>query len=338
MAFEAAWPLDDLEVVADCPYCGSSDRTVVYQDVKDWAFGSAPGNWDYWGCNGCRALYLLPRPTVASIGNAYTRYYTHGNDQVFSRLRAFKQRVRNEYWSHSLKISLSPRLGIPVWAGWAVAWLKPWIAEPFGLRQWAQLPKGLLIDVGCGNGDKLRLANQLGWRAQGIELDESAVKAAKAQGLHVTHGGYELLADYQGQADCVVCSHVLEHVHQPLQMLQLLLTALKPQGVLLLSVPNANSFLRHHYGESWRGLEAPRHMAIPDGEWLAKYLQGQGVSCTQVASYPLETAMESERIQRRGDSLLPADMRAAKAVLSKLGAPSLVEQDVTQLICVRAQQ
>ena len=338
MAFEAAWPLDDLEDVADCPYCGSSDRTVAYQDVKDWAFGSAPGNWDYWSCNGCRALYLLPRPTVASIGNAYTRYYTHGDNQVFSRLRAFKQRVRNEYWSHSLKISLSPRLGIPVWAGSAAAWLAPWIAEPFGLRQLAQLPKGLLIDVGCGNGDKLRLGNQFGWRAQGIELDESAIKAAKAQGLHVTHGGYELLADYQGQADCVVCSHVLEHVHQPLQMLQLLLTALKPQGVLLLSVPNANSFLRHHYGESWRGLEAPRHMAIPDGEWLAEYLQGQGVRCTQVASYPLETAMESERIQRRGDSLLPADMRAAKAVLSRLGAPTLAQQDVTQLICVRAQQ
>ena len=192
--------------------------------------------------------------------------------------------------------------------------------------------------MGCGNGDKLRLANQLGWRTQGIELDESAVEAAKAQGLQVTRGGYELLADYEGQADCVVCSHVLEHVHQPLQLLQLLLTALKPQGVLLLSVPNANSFLRHHYGESWRGLEAPRHMAIPDGEWLAEYLQGQGVRCTQAASYPLETAMESERILRRGDSLLPADMHAAKAVLSRLAAPSLAQQDVTQLICVRAQE
>ena len=336
MAFEAPWPQEDLEDVADCPYCGSADRSLAYKDVKDWAFGSAPGSWAYWNCNGCRALYLHPRPTAASIGDAYTRYYTHGGDQSGGPLSAFKQRLRNECWSHSLKTSITPRLDIPGWAGWVTAWLKPWIAEPFGLRQWAQLPKGLLIDVGCGNGDKLKLAAQLGWQVQGIELDASAVKAAQAQGLQVTQGGYELLANYQGQADCVVCSHVLEHVHQPLHLLQLLLASLKPQGVLLLSVPNANSFLRHHYGENWRGLEAPRHLAIPDGAWLAEYLRDQGVACTQVASYPLETAMESERIRRRGVSLLPADMHAAKAALRGVAEPSLAQQDVTQLVCTRA--
>ena len=336
MAFESAWPVDDLEAISLCPYCGSIDRSVAYEDVKDWAFGSAPGRWTHWNCNACRALYLHPRPTVASIGNAYARYYTHADKQSGGSLNVIKQRLRNEYWSHSLNVSIAPRLGIPAWAGWTVAWLKSWIAEPFGLRQWAQLPKGLLIDVGCGNGDKLRLAAQLGWKTQGIEFDVSAVKAAQAQGLKVTHGGYELLANYKGQADCVVCSHVLEHVHQPLQMLQLLLDSLKPQGLLLLSVPNANSFLRHHYGESWRGLEAPRHLAIPDGEWLTEYLQQQGFDCEQVPSHPLETAMESERMQRRAFSLLSADMRAAKGVLRKLVSTSLAQQDVTQLVCVRA--
>ena len=336
MAFEAAWPATDLEDVSHCPYCGSADRVLAYKDVKDWAFGSAPGSWSYWSCNGCLALYLHPRPTAASIGNAYTRYYTHGDVPHGGQLNAFKQRLRNEYWSQSLKTSITPRLGIPVWAAWATLWMKPWIAEPFGLRQWAQLPKGLLVDVGCGNGDKLRLAAQLGWRAQGIELDASAVKAAQAQGLQVAQGGYELLTQYQGQVDCVVCSHVLEHVHQPLNMLQLLLASLKPGGVLLLSVPNATSFLRHHYGESWRGLEAPRHLAIPEAAWLTEYLRGQGFDCTPVPSHPLETAMESERIRRRGASLLPADTHAAKAALHGLAVPSLAQQDVTQLVCTRA--
>ena len=337
MVFEAAWPAKDLEDVDNCPYCGSADRVLAYEAVKDWAFGNAPGSWTYWGCNECSALYLHPRPTAASIGNAYTRYYTHGDGQSGGLLRAFKQRLRNEYWSQSLQASITPRLGIPSWAAWATVWLKPWIAEPFGLRQLVQLPKGLLVDVGCGNGDKLRLAAQLGWQAQGIELDASAVRAAQAQGLDVKHGGYELLANYDGQADCVVCSHVLEHVHQPMHMLQLLLASLKPGGVLLLSVPNANSFLLHHYRESWRGLEAPRHLAIPDGSWLAEYLHSQDFDCTQVPSYPLETAVESERMRRRGASLLPADLGAAKMALHGLPEPSLAHQDVLQLICVRAQ-
>ena len=335
MASEADWPLGDLEAVHACLYCGGTDRSLAYEGVQDWAFGCAPGRWNYWNCGRCQALYLHPRPTPASIGNAYTRYYTHGGDQRVSRMAAFKQRLRNEHWSNRLQTSLSPRLGLPRWASWATGWLKPWIAEPFGLRQWAQLPKGLLIDVGCGNGDKLKLAVQLGWQARGIELDASAVHAAQAQGLQVEQGGYELLAPYQGQADCVVCSHVLEHVHQPLHMLELLLASLKPQGVLLLSVPNAASFLRLHYGASWRGLEAPRHLAIPDGNWLADYLRAQGFVCTQVASHALETAMESQRMLRRGASLLASDIHAAKKWLGSMPQPALVQQDLTQLVGVR---
>ena len=334
MAFEP-WPTDGLEDVSNCPYCSGAERDLAYAGVQDWAFGSAPGRWNYWNCRDCQALYLHPRPTRASIGNAYTRYYTHAGDQKADRLGVLKQRLRNEYWSHALQTSIAPRLGFPRWAAWATAWLRPWIAEPFGLRQWAQLPKGLLIDVGCGNGDKLKLATQLGWQALGIELDASAVKAAQAQGLQVEQGGYELLANYKGQAGCVVCSHVLEHVHEPQHLLQLLLESLSPDGVLLLSVPNAASFLRSHYGENWRGLEAPRHLAIPNGPWLADYLRAQGMRCAQVQSYPLETAIESERIQRRGGDVLPADIHIAKALLRCMARPDVAQQDITQLVCAR---
>lgn len=336
MVFDADWPADDLQDALACPYCGGSNRSLAYDGVQDWAFGCAPGRWSYWNCSRCQALYLHPRPTPASIGNAYAQYYTHGGEQPVSRMAFLKQRLRNEHWSHRFQTSITPRLGLPQWAAWATGWLTPWIAEPFGLRQWAQLPRGLLLDVGCGNGDKLKLAGQMGWQARGIELDASAVHAAQAQGLQVEQGGYELLARYQGQADCVVCSHVLEHVHQPLHMLDLLLAALKPRGVLLLSVPNAASFLRHHYGESWRGLEAPRHLAIPDGNWLGDYLRAHGFDCKQVPSYPLETAMESERMRRRGAALQVSDIDAAKALLRGMAEPTMAQQDVTQLVCVRA--
>ncbi len=331
MVFEP-WPVDALEPVPYCPYCGGADRSLAYEGVQDWAFGAAPGLWTYWNCEHCQALYLDPRPTPVSIGNAYTHYYTHARDQTASRLGALKQRLRNEVWSRSLHTSIVPRLRLPQWT---TAWLRPRIAEPFGLRQLAQLPKGLLIDVGCGNGDKLQLAGQLGWQARGIELDASAVAAAQARGLQVEQGGYEHLANYREQADCLICSHVLEHVHQPLHLLGLLLASLRPQGVLLLSVPNATSFLRYHYAENWRGLEAPRHLAIPSGVWLAEYLKAQGFDCTQVPSHPMETAIESERMGRRGASIRPADVHAAQAVLRGLAQPSLAQQDVTQLVCVR---
>lgn len=334
MAFDQ-WPTDALEDVSNCPYCGGLEHTIAYEGVQDWSFCCAPGRWNYWNCDLCHALVLRPRPNLASISQAYARYYTHGGDQQGSRLARFKQRLRNEYWSNRLGASIAPRFGLPHWVTWATAGLKPWIAEPFGLRQWAQLPKGLLIDVGCGNGDKLKLAAQLGWQAQGIELDGFAVRAALQQGLKVEHGGYDLLAPYEGRVDCLVCSHVLEHVHQPLDLLRLLFVALKPQGVLLLSVPNAASFLRRQYGENWRGLEAPRHLAIPDAVWLIEFLHTQGFACTQVASNPLETAVESERIGRRGTVTLAEDVLRAKTMLRSIPSVDLARQDVIQLVCTR---
>ncbi len=335
MAFEP-WPVADLEDVPACPYCATQQRSLALQDVEDWAFGCAPGRWNYWDCHGCHALYLHPRPTPASIGRAYARYYTHGEASQTRFSAALKQRLRNEYWSQAWHTSIAPRLGLPRWAGWTLAWLKSRIAEPFGLRQWAVLPKGLLIDVGCGNGDKLKLAGQLGWRTLGIELDAAAAEAAQAQGLNVRQGGYELLADYPAQADCIVCSHVLEHVHEPLQLLELLLCALAPRGVLLLSAPNAASSLRQAYGENWRGLEAPRHVAIPDATWLAQWLRARGMACNQVPWHAMETAVESERMARRGETTLPQDVHMASQRMASLRAPSLERQDVVQLVCTRA--
>lgn len=332
------WPVDALEAVVNCPFCDATERTLIFEDVEDWAFGCATGTWKYWGCAQCNALYLHPRPTLASIGDAYSRYYTHAEpEDGLELLSALKQRIRNELWSQVWNTSIAPRVGLPTWLGWAVAWLKPLVAEPFGLRYWVQRHKGMLIDVGCGNGDKLSLAARLGWRTLGIEMDASAVQAAKSQGLNVEHGGYQLLDRYQGQADCVVCSHVLEHVHQPLELLRLLLASLKPQGLLLLSAPNAASYLRRHYGKYWRGLEAPRHLAIPDASWLMQWLRAEGYQCTQVQSYDLEMALESERICRKGSSVKSADVQAARALLNQLRPPAMAHQDIVQLVCEHAQ-
>jgi 2-polyprenyl-3-methyl-5-hydroxy-6-metoxy-1,4-benzoquinol methylase len=181
----------------------------------------------------------------------------------------------------------------------------------------------------------LKQAAQLGWQTLGIEMDGSAVQAATEQGLRVLQGGYELLEAYAGQADCIVCSHVLEHVHQPLTMLRLLIASLKPQGTLLLSAPNASSDLRFHYGENWRGLEAPRHLAIPDANWLIGWLQGEGFQCTQVPSHLFDTAVESERIRRRVLHSGPDDVRAARTALRNRPPAKLAQQDIVQLVCVR---
>lgn len=326
------WPAQDLESVGNCPYCGHDQRQCAYASVQDWAFGAAPGEWTYWDCAHCHALYLAPRPTPQSISRAYARYYTHV-PAVSSPIAHLKQRLRNELWFHALGVDFRPRLCLPRFAGLWVRGLRHWIAEPFGLRQLAQMPKGLLIDVGCGNGEKLELAGRLGWRTCGIELDAAAVHAARSHGLDVRHGSYQELTRMPELADCIICSHVLEHVHEPLALLRHLRAALKPGGTLLLSTPNARSHLRNVYGPYWRGLEAPRHLAIADQTWLCRHLQALGFVCESVASLDIECAAESERMSRKGDQMSRADVRAAKACLVRQGPVASDRADAIQLVC-----
>ena len=330
------WPPHELEAVCACPYCGCERRALAYQDVQDWSFGAAAGRWSYWRCGDCHALFLNPRPDAASIARAYGRYYTHSGAPRQTFLAALKQRLRNEHWSQRFAAPVVPRLGLPRWTAPVFGLLKPWLAEPFGLRQLAELPRGVLMDVGCGNGDTVMRAGQLGWQALGIELDAAAVRAAQARGLNVIAGSYEALSAYEGQADCLICSHVIEHVHQPLELLRLLLAALKPQGVLLLSAPNAASHLCERYGGNWRGLEAPRHLAIPDATWLIGWLRSRGFDCRQLPSPDVVTVIESERIKRRSLNTTASDVRAGKKLARAIATPSMDKQDIVQLVCTRA--
>ena len=269
---DQAWPESGLENVGKCAYCGSAERTLAYKDVQDWSFYCAPGKWIYWHCSVCKSLYLDPRPTQQTIGAAYGSYYTHAAISRISIIKKIKEKTINEYYKFTLNVDIKPRLNIPAALRWVLYPLKYKVAIPFGFKELAELPKGKMLDVGCGNGDTVFYAKQIGWQAKGIELDPVAVTAAKSRGLDIVEGTYENLSNYSNEFDCVVCSHVLEHVYDPVKMLQLLTETLKSNGVLILSLPNASSHLRRQFGAYWRGMEAPRHIAIPTVEKIKEML------------------------------------------------------------------
>ena len=320
-----------------CPYCNFGERTLAYKDVQDWTFYCAPGKWTYWDCSQCGALYLDPRPTKVTVGMAYGTYYTHSAGNKKSIRELLKERIINECRSHWLSANINPRLHVPKYLGWLLTPFKSRVVEYFGQKELVSLPKGRLMDVGCGDGDMLSLATKLGWQAMGLEFDPAAVKAARAQGLDVLEGTYERLSEYMQAFDCIVCSHVLEHVHNPLDMLIKLKEALKPGGILLLSSPNATSALRYYFGENWRGLEAPRHLSIPSMSHLKAKLIEMGFNVTQRQLNSYLTAVESSRIKRRAAKSNLYDKKIKKLLMSDKGILSDQQDDFLQLICFKVE-
>jgi 2-polyprenyl-3-methyl-5-hydroxy-6-metoxy-1,4-benzoquinol methylase len=320
------WPQEGLEFVGKCPFCGASQRTQAYVDVQDWAFYCAPGKWQYWDCSQCRSLYLDPRPTPETIGMAYNVYYTHDISRYRNIYGNLRDRIRNELWYAWYKIDISPRLGASYFFKWLLYPFKRLLAEPFLQIQLNRLPKGKLLDVGCGSGLVLEHAQQLGWVAEGIEFDLAAVQAALDAGLNVTHGTFEKMRQFNQEFDCVVCSHVLEHVHNPLNLLQLLKGVLKPGGYLILVLPNASSSVRKDFGKYWRGIEAPRHLGMPSSEYLILLLSNMGFEAVLMNSQHQETRAASFKIAKKNRAY------RNKVLIDLEGtdcAPDLIEQDFT---------
>jgi 2-polyprenyl-3-methyl-5-hydroxy-6-metoxy-1,4-benzoquinol methylase len=214
-----------------------------------------------------------------------------------------KTQLKNEYYSHWLNININPRLNLPKSLGFLLNPLRNILYRPFESKLLAEMPKGKLLDLGCGSGFMLKLTKELGWDVTGLEIDPLAVSAARGKGLNVIEGDYRNLAHFFNVYDCIICSHVLEHVHQPQMLLELLLKALKPQGVLFLSLPNANSHVRAQFEEHWRGIEAPRHLAIPTLKKIIEYLNLLGCSVISQSNVFDITIPESFRIKEKKSCL-----------------------------------
>lgn len=101
---------------------------------------------------------------------------------------------------------------------------------------------GKILDVGCGNGVISRHLGRAGFNVLGIDVSEKTIENAKviepmANVQFMTKSAEELIAEGE-QYDAVICSEVLEHLSDPGSLLRVLYGSLKPNGKLIVTVPN----------------------------------------------------------------------------------------------------
>ncbi|MGH8271044.1 MAG: class I SAM-dependent methyltransferase, partial [Gammaproteobacteria bacterium] len=222
----APWPEAELDHLGACPLCHSSRRKLLHEGLSDKVFYCAPGVWTLWHCEDCEAAYLDPRPSPASIGMAYSNYFTHESVPRRARfenkpqtgLQGLVQRFRNgelnRCFGYRREPALRPR--------WLSSVLPQLISSEVArldrhIRQLPppQGPNSRLLDVGAGNGDFVALAQTLGYQAQGLEADANAVAVGRERGLALEQGsmpGAALEADAYEQ---ITLNHVIEHLHDP---------------------------------------------------------------------------------------------------------------------------
>lgn len=117
------------------------------------------------------------------------------------------------------------------------------VARQTGLR---------ILNVGCGTGElSLRLAAR-GHRVHGIDLEPEHIKLAQRHGAVPGSGQatFEVAAleDYRGAGafDCVLATDVLEHIKDDRAALAKMVSLVRPQGLVLLTVPAGQWLFGYH--------------------------------------------------------------------------------------------
>ena len=116
--------------------------------------------------------------------------------------------------------------------------------------------KGKILDIGAGTGDFLAFVKQNGWQTIGVEPSQKAKEIALKKGVDFVNETSEL--DNQS-FDIITMWHVLEHVPDLEKQIHELKRLLKPNGTLIVAVPNFKSFDANHYKEFWAAYDVPIH-------------------------------------------------------------------------------
>lgn len=131
------------------------------------------------------------------------------------------------------------------------------LKKKVGLINGLHPAKGRILDIGAGTGDFLAVAKSNGWDIIGIEPSEKAKTIAGKKGVIFA----ESMQSLEKQSfDVITMWHVLEHVPNLEEQIKELKRLLKPDGTIIIAVPNFRSFDAKYYRRFWAGFDVPRHL------------------------------------------------------------------------------
>ena len=114
-----------------------------------------------------------------------------------------------------------------------------------------------ILDIGAGTGDFLSFIQSEFRSVTGIEPNQKARELAQEKGIFLEQD----LKDVKGKLfDVITMWHVLEHVPNLEETIRDVESLLKPNGILIIAVPNFYSFDAAYYKNFWAAFDVPRHL------------------------------------------------------------------------------
>jgi len=241
--------------LTNCPICDSTEFDHIIT-CNDYTVSQNPFN--IVGCMQCSFRFTNPRPTNDNLPEFYKsiNYISHSDT---------KKGFVSQVYHLVRKYTLNQKLKL----------LK------------ANVAVGNLLDYGCGTGTFLKQANAKGWNSFGTEPDEGARELSNSNKRLAFENKQELNAfDPLITFNAITLWHVLEHVTDLPETLNFFKQKLNPNGVLIVAVPNNNSYDAKHYKAHWAAYDLPRHLYHFEAKTISQLLVKYGFALHE--TYPMK--------------------------------------------------
>ncbi|MDH5324354.1 MAG: class I SAM-dependent methyltransferase [Gammaproteobacteria bacterium] len=144
-----------------------------------------------------------------------------------------------------------------------------------------------VLDIGCGRASLLSALAQLGCDCTGLEREDFPEHKDK-DNVKILYGDIshkELVAD---SFDAIVIWHVLEHLGSPHETVRMARRLLKPNGLLLIGVPNFGGFQARLFKQHWWHLDLPRHLYHFTAQSLGTLLSKEGFQIRKKDTFTID--------------------------------------------------
>ncbi|MBP9854565.1 MAG: class I SAM-dependent methyltransferase [Candidatus Omnitrophica bacterium] len=250
-----------------CPVCDHSQWKNIYT-INEWTIDE---------CTQCKFARIDPLPVRIDRPDLYTENkITERN----TKKRTMIQRVARRFKSFFNNISGRNKNGI------------------FLKKLQHYLPQGgVILDGGCGAGGVLLHARDH-YECHGIEISSYLVNLANQnKGLNVRLGDLQS-CDFGAQKfDAITLVSIIEHLDNPLAVVQRCHELLKPNGIFLLKTPNYQCWNRFIKQDQWVGLRPPDHIVYFSPSNLKQILKKAGFRKIKITAYPLSDNMYCDAIK-----------------------------------------
>jgi SAM-dependent methyltransferase len=139
---------------------------------------------------------------------------------------------------------------------------------------------GKLLEIGPWIGIFSINAQDAGFEVEAIENDEGCVDFLRNTVGITVFGSKDpasVLSDMSERYDVIALWHSLEHLPTPWLVVQNAAKALKPDGVLLIAIPNIDGYDSRVMRENWLHLDAPRHLYFYSPDALTALCRKSGL-------------------------------------------------------------